>query len=116
MMSATIRKLDYSKRESDRAAVVIHEIRGLMTRPSGHGQFPFLVWDVSESGMGLWITQKVLPNEVVKITIGQPYLMVFEGVVKWVEKDIRDSGFRCGIAINEESHRLKTLYAQFCEP
>ncbi len=44
------------------------------------------MWDVSERGLGLWSTELLTPGETVKITVGQPYLLVLEARVKWCDQ------------------------------
>lgn len=104
-----------ANRKSIRAPVVPTQIKGLLTREgSNEAQLPFLVWDVSESGIGLWCSDELHNGDRVKVTVGQPYLLVIEGEVRWVEKG-EDGGYRCGVDVKNPNRQLQSLYETFCK-
>ena len=101
------------ERSSGRMQVVPQEIRGLMTIQGTESQQPFLIWDVSETGIGIWTSEEVTPEQVVILTIGQPHLLVVEGQIIWSERQGEDQGFRCGIRAADSDKPFQTLIREF---
>ena len=98
-------------RASVRAVVVPTELRGIMTRARGEGHEPFLLWDVGEDGIGLLTTMALAPGELVKVTLGEPFLAVLECRVKWCQLTEDRTGYRCGIQVNAVSRsQLQSIY------
>lgn len=104
-----------ANRKSVRAPVVPTPIRGILTRSVAGDQCPFLIWDVSESGMGLWCTSKLEKGEAIKLTVGQPFPLLVNCRVMWIhEASEGDSdGYRCGVEVVDEPSRIATLYNKF---
>ena len=96
-----------------RAQVVPSEIRGIATLPESGDHVPFLVWDVSPTGLGLWMTQKVEIGAAVKVVVGQPYLLVLIGTVVWCDDVAEANGYRCGLQIDGKKDSLTALYENF---
>lgn len=90
-----------------RVQVVPAEIRGLISQ--GSKQQPFLIWDVSESGVGVWVSEAIPKDEKVVITIGQPYLVVVNCEVIWAESLGPGQGHRCGLRSLDKSKAFDTM-------
>ena len=102
MMVATMRKP--GERREARMQVMPQEIRGLLTQPDKQIQMPFLVWDISESGIGLWTSATLSEGNIVTLTLGQPYLSILECRVIWCS-DEGTQGIRMGLEATQESSR-----------
>ena len=76
-------------------------------------QLPFLVWDVDESGIGLWTSEELQPTSQVVLTIGQPYLLVVKTEVIWCEKQGNGNGFRCGLKVLDNAKVFQSLIQAF---
>ncbi len=94
-------------RVEHRVQVVPAEIRGLISH--GSAQQPFLIWDVSESGVGVWISNEIKKGEKVVITIGQPYLVVVNCEVIWAESLGQGQGHRCGLRSLDKSKAFDAM-------
>lgn len=101
------------KRVHTRAQIVPTEIRGIVTTTAEQDHFPFLVWDVSPSGLGLWMSKRVAPGENVKVVVGQPYLLMLNATVVWCDEDATANGYRCGVQVEGKRHSLESLYEKF---
>lgn len=99
-------------REQQRFQVVPVEIRGLLTDVKGEGQQPFLVWDISSSGIGIWVAEKLTQGERIVLTFGQPYVLVVQCEVMWVDPH-ENHGFRCGLHVLEGEKEFVTLINLF---
>lgn len=106
-------KLKGADRKSLRAPVLPDEIKGLLTRAENSQQAPFLIWDVSRHGLGLWSSEALRPGEKVKVTVAQPYLLIIDCEVKWCDKKPENNGYRCGLRSLKESKQLQSLYDKF---
>lgn len=100
-------------RQSVRAQIVPTEIRGIATVASSGDHLPFLVWDVSAEGMGLWVSQALKVGDKVRIAVGQPYLVVLEGEIVWSDENAEANGYRCGVKIVASKEALVGLYEKF---
>ena len=90
------------------------EIRGMFTNVQSNKQRPFLLWDVSENGIGIWSDTELTKNAQLVLTIGQPFLMVLETTVRWCEKQGDHHGFRVGLSFKTEQKKvLKSLSTAF---
>ncbi len=102
-----------ANRDTVRVPVVSEEINGIMTRSKNKTQLPFLVWDVSSTGVGLWCTELLKSGEMINLTIGQPFPLMLSGKVVWTDDSNDDKGFRCGVQIQGGQKKLESLYEYF---
>lgn len=104
------------QRQNFRKQVVPEEIRGLITDHSRKTHYPFLIWDVSEDGIGLWVSSILESGDDITLTIGQPYLMVLRCKVKWCEQQNSVPGYRCGLEIADDNKKiLNSLISNFAQ-
>lgn len=102
-----------SNRAHIRAQIVPSEIRGILTLTATSDHMPFLVWDVSPTGLGLWTTGPLAVGETVKIVVGQPYLLILNATVMWCDHEPSAQGFRCGVQVAGKQESLTSLYEKF---
>jgi hypothetical protein len=98
-------------RVETRVQVVPTEIRGIVTGVTT--QQPFLVWDVSERGIGIWASEALEEGSDITLTIGQPYLLVIKCIVKWCEGQNDGRGYRCGLKSIDKEKTFETLLEAF---
>ncbi|MFW7377781.1 MAG: PilZ domain-containing protein [Oligoflexus sp.] len=98
-------------RSEPRTQVLPIEISGLLTQPDRNIQIPFLVWDVSEAGIGLWTSRCLNPGTQVVVTVGHPYLVVVDCRVVWCSGE-EDEGFRLGLELIEGQRAFRGLLDQ----
>jgi hypothetical protein len=92
-----------------RAQVLPVEIKGLLTHADLGLQLPFLVWDVSESGMGIWLNQSLRVGSNVMVALSQPYLFVVECRAVWCQQN-EPGRYRIGLAVVENTKGFRALY------
>ena len=98
-------------RAEKRIQVVPTEVRGIITH--GTDQQPFLIWDLSKKGIGIWVSDKIKESEPVVLTIGQPYLIIVKCKVKWSEALGDNKGYRIGLKCVDTEKTFETLCAAF---
>ena len=97
------------RRENYRAPVVPTEIKGLLTQGDQKDHHPFLIWDVSEAGLGLWVATKLKPGDECRVTIAQPFLLVMDCEVRWCKRRHDAPGYHIGLKVLENFKRLRGL-------
>ena len=97
------------RRENFRASVVPTEIKGLLTTLDQKDHQPFLIWDVSEHGLGLWVGTKINQGEEIRVTIAHPFLLVLDCEVRWCKNRTDAPGFHVGLKVLENYKRLRGL-------
>ena len=104
-----------SRRRATRVSVVPEELLGIIVRKSTMDSVPFLMWDISSGGVGIWVAAELEEGEEITITLGKPYLLSIEGKVSWSTKTERQDCFRVGICVEgkEEQDKLTTLYEKY---
>ncbi len=102
-------------RAEARAAVLPVEIKGLLNwRDERSRQVPFLVWDISVSGIGLLLSDELKVGERIQLTFGQPLSLVINGEVKWcatqeADYDFQEPSYRCGIKVTHPGMNFQGL-------
>lgn len=100
-------------REEARPALV-EEVRGVITASRSNLQKPFLLWDVSDAGIGIWTDWEFHRNTNVVVTISQPHLLLLKAKVIWSEKQGGSHGFRVGLKIDPSAKNthasLKSIF------
>ena len=77
---------------------------------------PFIVWDVSANGLGLLLSDRLIPGEVYQIDIQVPLSIVIACSVVWCELqaadyDFQEPSFRCGLITVGPHNALEQLVA-----
>lgn len=100
-MSQQARKLRDNRfeRQYTRHDLLTQEINGLITDPDQGRHIPFIIWDISHDGLGLWVSSIIEPGATFTVTIGKPYLVDVICRVKWCEQQKSVPGYRCGLSI-----------------
>lgn len=107
-MNAVATKKSFERAEP-RTQVLPIEIKGLLTVVDRNLQVPFLVWDVSECGVGVWTSQTLSEGTSVVVTIGHPYLAVVECRVVWCQEEESQHGYRMGLEVVERRRGFRQL-------
>jgi hypothetical protein len=98
-------------RDSLREEILPLEVRGTAEGIAGMEQLNILIWDVSETGMGIWTPQEVEMSAEIKITLLEPFAGFLVGEVMWVEEFTH--GWRFGLDVTDGQRELITLFAKF---
>ena len=85
-------------------------MHGLLTVNNTKRHTPFLVFDVSDTGLCLWSPLDLEANSKIQLVLAKPFLLKVFGQVIWCDRDFR--GYRIGIAVTNQNERLKSLHRQ----
>ncbi len=104
------------KRIEPRVQVLPIEVKGLLlVEDAGvERQVPFLVWDLSVTGLGIIVSDRLARGENIKLTIGNPFALSLMCCVVWCELqeadyDFQEPSYRAGL-ISVDPHRpLQTV-------
>ena len=87
------------------------EIKGIVTDLNKAMQMEFVLEDISNNGVGITTQNMIDRSTKVKLAIGQPHLLIFEGVVVWCTEE--QDHYRVGIKIEKGASQLSVLYEEF---
>lgn len=93
-----------TRRSGVRAEVAGYGIRGLLADSNGV-QTPFILWDLAEGGIRVWVPNEIELQLEVKIIIAKPVTLSLSGQIAWCSptslKEVLGNGYDCGIQITE---------------
>ena len=98
------------RRAEPRSEVVTREVRGIASRNQGREQGPFILWDISDTGLRLWMPQKIRTGEVLKLTIAKPFVVLVMADVRWCKPVAEGTGFAVGVRVLDNLARLEALH------
>ncbi len=98
------------RRIEPRSDAIVTEIHGICTRSIGHDQGPFILWDVSDSGLRLWLPMLVSTGEVLRLTIAKPFVLILNADVRWCRPTEDGQGFHVGVRALDNQQRLEALH------
>jgi len=109
-------KKPLKKQREPRVHVLPIEIKGLL---SGHElnedpQVPFLVWDISPSGLGILLSDRLESGAVLRLCFGTPLPLTVICTVVWCELqeadyDFQEPSFRVGLITVHNNKPLQPL-------
>lgn len=97
------------RRADLRTEVAGFEIRGIATRGGDGTHGPFMVWDISDHGIGVWMAAGAKRGDVLKLTIAKPFLVVLTCDVRWC-RAASEGGFQIGLNVIDNLSRLEALH------
>jgi hypothetical protein len=100
-----------SGRRAPRSPVTPFEIKGEIIRGSDASGEAILIWNISDSGLCLWATEKYAPATEVTLKISHPWAYSLRSVIRWV-RPVRDrTGFLLGIEVVDDKQALAEIHA-----
>jgi hypothetical protein len=112
-------KKPLKKQREPRVHVLPIEIKGLLANDEGREEphIPFLVWDVSPSGLGILLSDRLEAGEVLRLTFYAPVPLTVICSVVWCELqeadyDFQEPSFRVGLITCNNSRPLQPLVDQ----
>jgi hypothetical protein len=104
------------KQSEPRVQVLPIEIKGLLSSEElgKDPQIPFLVWDVSPSGLGILLSDRLQAGEIWRLTFGTPVALSVICSVVWCELqeadyDFQEPSFRVGLITIQKNRPLQPL-------
>lgn len=98
------------RRSDPRSEVVIVEIHGIAARHASREQGPFILWDISDTGLRLWMPTHVRTGEVLRLTIAKPFVVQISADVRWCKPLAAGEGFHVGVRALDNLQRLEALH------
>ncbi len=117
MSAAKSQSKPLANRIEPRAVVLPKAIKGIITFHDANNeaeQQPFIVYDVSKKGIGIWTSFNIPIGIEIDITISYPYVLQLKGETRWISENGTD-GYRCGILITHNQAKLEALFDSFCK-
>lgn len=102
--------LNHLRRGEPRSEVVTSEVRGIASRHLGREQGPFILWDISDKGLRLWMPQRVDSGELVKLTIAKPIVVMVNAEIRWCHPVDDGTGFQVGVRVLDNHARIEALH------
>jgi hypothetical protein len=108
------------RRQDVRSDAQLNGIKGLLTHTDrrdasgAQAHEPFIVFNISDTGLGLWVTSKCERGERVTVTIAKPLVLVLSCEVRWcreaTSEDGQISGYQVGLKVLDHLQRLEALH------
>lgn len=98
------------RRSELRSEIAGSEIKGLATRNQGREQGPFILWDISDRGLRLWMPEHSKSGEILRLTIAKPFVIMLNCEVRWCKTLDTESGFQVGVRVLDNLQRLEALH------
>lgn len=112
-------KKPLKKQREPRVHVLPIEIKGLLAFDEGKEEpnIPFLVWDVSPSGLGILLSDRLQAGDVLRLSFGMPVALTVVCSVVWCELqeadyDFQEPSFRVGLITVHNNKPLQALVDQ----
>lgn len=99
-------------RRSDlRTEIASIELRGIAQRSADSAHGPFMIWDISDRGLRIWVPERIQRGEVIKLTIAKPFVVVISCDVRWC-RPVADGGvgYQIGLRALDNLVRLESLH------
>ena len=97
------------RRADLRTEVSGFEIRGIATQTEDGTHGPFVLWDISDHGLRIWVPDRVTRGANLTLTIAKPFLVVLTCEVRWC-RAASEGGFQIGINVLDNLTRLEALH------
>lgn len=104
-----------TRRKSVRNEIGTHQVKGVLTRNGDHAHAPFLIWDVSDEGVGIWLPLELKEGESITLNLGKPKPITMSGRVMWCQMRPGKLGYHAGVMVEEGRNRLISVYRHLLE-
>ncbi len=100
------------RRVDPRSEVAAIEIHGIAAKHQGRVQTPFILWDLSDRGLRLWMPERAQVGDILTLTIAKPFVVTMHAEVRWCTETEDQNGFQVGLKGLDNIQRLEELHAQ----
>lgn len=104
------------KPRAPRVHVLPIEIKGLLSPAEAQTErvVPFLLWDISAAGLGILLSDRFEPGELLRLTFAAPVTLTVDCHVVWCELqeadyDFQEPSFRVGLVTVGKHNPLQPL-------
>lgn len=104
------------RRNDTRSDTLFGEIHGIAAKSSGREQSPFILWNLSDRGMRLWLPEKARTGDILKLTIAKPFVLMVHAEVRWCKElppdESGQKGYQVGLKGLDNFARLEALHRE----
>lgn len=93
-----------------RSPVTPFEIKGRVALANGDVSETILIWNLSDQGMCVWLSDKVKGGEVVQLEIIRPWELVLKTEVRWCRAIPDRSGYLVGLLALDHIEELAEIH------
>lgn len=104
-----------TRRRGVRSEIGTHRVKGVLTRATDRAHAPFLIWDISEEGVGIWLPLELKNGETITLNLGKPKPITVTGRVMWCQMRPGKLGYHAGVMVEEGKNRLISVYRHILE-
>lgn len=87
------------------------ELSGRITLPDGRGSEALLVWNVSDSGLGIWVSEALSSGTLIDIELKRPQIVRLRAEVRWCRALPSQPGYLVGLAVSDQAEELSAIHA-----
>lgn len=103
------------RRSEPRSEVVGHEVRGIARAHQSNQQAPFILWDISDRGLRLWLPAHLGQGTVLTLTFTKPIVTTVTVETRWCHQSDGGDGFHVGVRTLDQAGRLEALHHALIE-
>lgn len=115
VMTKTAKPRRKTRRKTNRAQVSQLQVKGVLTRNTSRAHAPFIVWDISENGLGIWLPLELTIGEEVTLCLAKPKPVTVKGRIMWCQMRPGKLGFHAGVMVEEGQNRLIAMHRHLLE-
>jgi hypothetical protein len=100
------------RRAELRSDVAVSTIQGLAVKTGERDNKPFIIWDISDKGLRLWLPDHVKSADILKLTVAKPFVVILSCEVRWCKPCEDGDGFHVGVRVLDNFQRLEALHRE----
>ncbi|MCX6108737.1 MAG: PilZ domain-containing protein [Proteobacteria bacterium] len=100
-----------SGRKSPRSPVTPLDIKGHLLKANGNLTQVVVVWNVSDTGLCLWVTEKFKSGDLIAFQLTHPAEVSIACKVRWVRTIPERSGYLLGLESVGDRASMRAVYA-----
>lgn len=93
-----------------RSPVTPFEIKGRVKLPGGEDSEVVLIWNVSDQGMCVWLSDKLRAGSIVELEILRPWELRLQTEVRWCRSIPDRSGYLVGLLAIDHMEELAEIH------
>jgi hypothetical protein len=105
----TARKQNNGRR-APRSHVTPFEIKGQLIYGDGNNSDTILIWNISDSGLCLWATEKFPAGAEIILKITHPWDYTLQSIVRWARPVKGRTGFLLGLEVLDDQTALAEIH------
>lgn len=100
------------RRAALRSDVAVSTIQGLAVKSGEKDHRPFIIWDISDQGLRLWLSDHVKAGEIMRLTVAKPFVVILSCEIRWCKPCEDGQGYHVGVRVLDNYQRLEALHRE----